>query len=60
MFYNIEGEMLNGTSETLFNSGLTYDEVVDLVPVKPLGEVESMISRYYDQYLTALFQKIKA
>ena len=54
------GEMLNGTSETLFNSGLTYAEVVDLVPVKPLGEVESIINGYYDQYLTALFQKIKA
>ncbi|MEI7983716.1 MAG: NAD(P)-binding domain-containing protein [Bacteroidota bacterium] len=52
-------EMLNGTSETLYNSGLTYAEVVDLVPVKPLGEVESTIIGYYDQYLNALFNKIK-
>jgi len=53
-------EMLNGTSETLFNSGMTYTEVVDLIPVKPLGEVESIILGYYDQYLTTLFNKIKA
>jgi pyrroline-5-carboxylate reductase len=53
-------EMLSGTSETLFNSGLTYNEVVDLVPVKPLGEVETTITGYYDQYLTALFNKIKS
>ena len=52
--------MLWGTTETLFNSGLTYEEVMDLVPVKPMGEVEETIKGYYTQYLTALFQKIKA
>jgi pyrroline-5-carboxylate reductase len=29
--------MLRGTTETLFNSGLNYDKVVDLVPVKPMA-----------------------
>lgn len=53
-------DMLWGSTETLFNSGLSYAEVMDLVPVKPLGEVESAILGYYDQYLTALFQKIKS
>ena len=52
-------EMLNGTSATLFNSGLTYSEVVDLVPVKPLNEVASIINGYYDEYLPVLFNKIK-
>jgi pyrroline-5-carboxylate reductase len=51
--------MLWGTTETLFNSGLTYPEVVDLVPVKPMAEVEETIKGYYDQYLTAIFNKIK-
>jgi pyrroline-5-carboxylate reductase len=51
-------EMLTGTSETLFDSGLTYTEVTDLVPVKPLAEVESAITGFYDQYLTALFKRI--
>ncbi len=57
---SVIAEMLKGTSETLFDSGLTYAEVVDLVPVKPLKEVESTIIGYYEEYLTALFNKIKA
>ena len=51
--------MLWGTTETLFNSGLTYNEVADLVPVKPMAEVEETIKGYYDQYLTGIFNKIK-
>lgn len=52
-------DMLCGTTETLFNPNLSYSEVADLVPVKPLGEVEETIKGYYDQYLTAIFNKIK-
>jgi pyrroline-5-carboxylate reductase len=51
--------MLWGTTETLFNSGLSYAEVADLVPVKPMGEVEETIKGYYDQYLTGIYTKIK-
>jgi pyrroline-5-carboxylate reductase len=56
---SVIAEMLNGTSETLFKSGLTYDEVVDLVPVKPLGQAEEEMKGFYDQYLPPLFGKIK-
>lgn len=56
---DIIADMIWGTTETLFESGLTYAEVVDLVPVKPLGEVEETIKGYYDQYLKGLFAKIK-
>ena len=52
-------EMLNGTTETLFNADLSYEEVADLVPIKPLGEVEETIKGYYDQYLIGLYNKIK-
>ena len=52
-------EMLWGTTETLFNSGLTYDKVVDLVPVKPMSEHENTIKEYYKTNLTGLYQKIK-
>jgi pyrroline-5-carboxylate reductase len=52
-------EMLWGTTEVLFNSGLPYNEVADLVPLKPMGEVEETIKGYYDQYLTGIFNKIK-
>ncbi|MFA6400360.1 MAG: NAD(P)-binding domain-containing protein [Salinivirgaceae bacterium] len=52
-------EMLAGTTETLFHSGLSFNEVVDLVPVKPMAEVEETIKGYYDQYLTGVYNKIK-
>jgi pyrroline-5-carboxylate reductase len=51
--------MLRGTSETLFNSGLNYEKVVDLVPVKPLSEHENTIKDFYRSSLNAIFQKIK-
>lgn len=52
-------QMLWGTTETLFNSGLSYSEVADLVPVKPLGEVEEIIKGYYLEHLNAIYNKIK-
>jgi pyrroline-5-carboxylate reductase len=51
--------MLWGTTETLFYSGLTFDEVNDLVPVKPMSEVEETIKGYYDLYLNGIYQKIR-
>lgn len=51
--------MLWGTTETLFNAGLTFSEVNDLVPVKPMNEVEETIKGYYDQYLNGIYNKIK-
>jgi pyrroline-5-carboxylate reductase len=56
---SVISDMLWGTSETLFNSGLSYAEVMDLIPVKPMGEVEEVIKGHYTQCLTTLFQKIK-
>lgn len=52
--------MLWGTTETLFNSGLPYAEVADLVPVKPMAEVEETVKGYYDQYLNGIFNKLKS
>lgn len=51
--------MLWGTTETLFNAGMTFNEVNDLVPVKPMNEVEETIKGYYDQYLNGIYNKIK-
>jgi pyrroline-5-carboxylate reductase len=51
--------MLSGTTETLFNSGLNYEKVVDLVPVKPMLEHENTIREYYKTCLNGLYQKIK-
>lgn len=52
-------DMLWGTTDTLFNSGLNYSQVVDLVPVKPLADVEETIIEYYDRYLNGIYAKIK-
>jgi pyrroline-5-carboxylate reductase len=51
--------MLLGTSETLFNSGLTYEKVVDLVPVKPMAEHENAVKEFYKTSLNGIYQKIK-
>jgi pyrroline-5-carboxylate reductase len=51
--------MLWGTSETLFNSGLNYEKVVDLVPVKPMSEHENTIKEFYKSCLNGIYQKIK-
>lgn len=52
-------EMLRGTVETLFNSGLNYDKVVDLVPVKPMAEHENSVKEFYKICLNGIYQKIK-
>lgn len=44
---------------TYFYSGLTPDEVIDLVPVKPIGENEKEIEDIYIRKLIPLFEKIK-
>jgi len=42
-----------------FNSGLTPEEVIDLIPVKPISDHESQISEIYQTKLMGLFDKIK-
>lgn len=42
-----------------YESGLTTDEVIDLIPVKPIGEHEQGIREMYNTKLIGLFQKIK-
>jgi len=41
-------------------AGLSPAEVMDLVPVKPLGEDEATIKNLYQTKLTALFKKLKS
>jgi pyrroline-5-carboxylate reductase len=36
-------EMVAGAANTLFKSGMLPEEVMDLIPVKPLGEEETII-----------------
>ncbi|MFH1573924.1 MAG: NAD(P)-binding domain-containing protein [Acidobacteriota bacterium] len=52
-------EMLAGAGKTLFGSGLTAEEVMDLIPVKPLAEEEGNIKSIYHARLVGLYQKLK-
>jgi pyrroline-5-carboxylate reductase len=51
--------MISGAASTLLDSGLPPAQVMDLVPVKPLAEMESSVTELYKTRLPALFQKIK-
>lgn len=43
----------------MFESGLSPEKVIDLIPVKPIGENEAQIAEIYQTKLTGLFAKIK-
>ena len=43
----------------MYKSGLTPQEVMDLIPVKPIGEHETQIAEIYRTKLIGLFEKIK-
>jgi pyrroline-5-carboxylate reductase len=51
--------MVCGATRTLLESGLTPAEVMDLIPVKPLAEMEAPVAEMYRTRLPALYQKIK-
>jgi pyrroline-5-carboxylate reductase len=51
--------MLDGSVRTLFDAGLTGEQVMDLVPVKPLAEREPQIAQAYREVLPGLFAKLK-
>lgn len=52
-------ETLNASLDLMYKSGLTPAEVIDLIPVKPIGENEAQINEIYNTKLTGLFEKIK-
>jgi len=52
-------QMLAGTVATMLDSGLDAKAVQDLIPVKPLADVEQMILDAYRTKLKAVFEKIK-
>lgn len=53
-------QMVIGAAETMFESGLSAAEVMDLIPVKPLGEDEAGIRDLYKTRLDALINKLRA
>jgi len=51
--------MVCGSARTLLESGLTAKEVIDLIPVRPLAEEESLFRQSYLNRLPPLYAKIK-
>ena len=52
-------ETLKASLNLMYQSGLTATEVIDLIPVKPIAEHESMIKDCYRNKLLPLYEKIK-
>jgi len=53
-------EMVTGAAKTLFGSGIAAEEVMDLIPVKPLGEEEQIVRAMYRSKLGPLYEKLKS
>lgn len=52
-------ETLNAALNTMYRNGMKPEDVMDLVPVKPIAENEDQIKAIYREKLIALFEKIK-
>jgi pyrroline-5-carboxylate reductase len=57
--YDSINNTLIASLKLMFKSGLKATEVIDLIPVKPIGEHESQIIEIYNTKLIGLFEKIK-
>ncbi len=52
-------ETMSAALNTMYHSEMKPEEVMDLIPVKPLSDYEGQIKDMYREKLTALFEKIK-
>jgi pyrroline-5-carboxylate reductase len=52
-------ETIIASLNLMYKTGLTPSEVIDLIPVKPIGEHEQQITEIYKTKLIGLFEKIK-
>jgi len=52
-------QTLAAANNLMFQSGLTPEQVMDLIPVKPIGEHQAQIAEIYQTKLMGLFEKIK-
>jgi pyrroline-5-carboxylate reductase len=52
-------KMMKGTTKTLFGSGYSFEEVIDLIPVRPISDEEASIRTIYRNKLDALYKKLK-
>ncbi|MCF8347071.1 MAG: hypothetical protein K9G38_07650, partial [Bacteroidales bacterium] len=53
------GDTLKRSLKLYYKSGLSPEEVIDLIPVKPIGEHEGEIEQVLETKLLGLYDKIK-
>ena len=51
-------ETMIAAANTMFTSGITDEDVFDLIPVKPIGDNEKEIENIFDQKLKGLYSKL--
>ena len=51
--------MIKGSVDALFNSNMRPEDVMDLIPVKPINDHEETIKEFYTEKLNAIYNKIK-
>lgn len=52
-------QTLTAALELFFKAGMSADEVIDLIPAKPMGEAEPLLRKLYQEKLLSLYEKIK-
>ncbi len=52
-------KMICGALKTYLDSGLSFDETIDLIPGKPIKEDEETIKSIYQTRLKGIYQKLK-
>jgi pyrroline-5-carboxylate reductase len=52
-------ETMIASLNLMYKTGMTTPEVIDLIPVKPIGENEPQITEIYNSKLIGLYEKIK-
>jgi len=52
-------QTITASLDLMYKSGLSVQEVIDLIPVKPIGEHEPQIAEIYRTKLIGLFEKIR-
>ena len=50
--------MLGGMNSLLFDSELDYEQIIDLIPVRPIHKSEDNILAIYDNSLRSLYEKL--
>jgi len=52
-------QMIVGATRTLFTANLSYEEIMDLIPLRPVAEEEATVREIFQSRLKNLYEKLK-